>query len=462
VSHVESLRSVELFADLGDDDLKTLLDAARPVTLERGATLFAEGEGGDEAFVITDGEIEIVKQSQGRELLLAVRGADDVIGEMALLESAPRMASARARSDSTLLAIPKAQFDHLIESSHSAARSLFGVLMRRWRETESRLRQSERMAQLGTLTAGLAHEINNPAAAVQRAAGSLAAAADEYTRACRDAAGEGITDDLAAVLDRIGASAGPVRLDPITRSDAEADLEAWLTDRGVAEPWTMAAPLVEAGVTHDDITGLGLEGSALAAAVRLITAAAALRTLIHQVAEGSRRVFEIVRVLKGYSFLDEAPIQDVMVTDGIDDTLLLLRSKIGDIEVIREYGDLPEIPAFGSELNQVWTNLIDNAVDAINEGGGGRITVRAAVEDDAVVVEVSDDGPGIPPDIAPRIFDPFFTTKEPGKGTGLGLDITYGIVVHRHGGEITVREPVDGGTTIRVALPIAGPPAADG
>ena len=168
-------------------------------------------------------------------------------------------------------------------------------------------------------------------------------------------------------------------------------------------------------------------------------------------------MFDIVSALKSYSFLDRAPVQEVDVLRGIEDTLLIMRTKIGDISVVRSFAEIPLIPAYGSELNQVWTNLIDNAADAIREGGGGTVTIRARVDNDSVIVEVEDDGPGIPPDVVPRVFDSFFTTKAPGKGTGLGLDISYGIVVHRHGGEITVdTEP--GRTTFRVAIPVAGPP----
>ena len=162
--------------------------------------------------------------------------------------------------------------------------------------------------------------------------------------------------------------------------------------------------------------------------------------------------------LKSYSFLDRAPVQEVDIVRGIEDTLLIMRTKIGDIKVVREFADMPNIPAYGSELNQVWTNLIDNAVDAIDEGGGSTITARARLDDDRVIVEVEDDGPGIPPDVAPRIFDSFFTTKAPGKGTGLGLDISYGIVVNRHGGDLTV-DTRPRRTTFRVTLPAAGPPS---
>lgn len=457
---VERLRSIDLFAGLDDADLADLATSSRPLALDRGGCLFTEGDTGDEAYVITDGEIEIVKQSQGREVLLAVRGPGDVIGEMALLEAAPRMATARARSDASLLVIPKDSFDAMLESSNTASRALFGVLLSRWRETEGRLRQSERMAQLGTLTAGLAHEINNPAAAVQRAARDLAAAVDSYGSAREAVATLGMPAALQDTLDRVVAGGERVRLDPMARSDAEETLEEWLTERGVDDAWTVAAALVDIGIDADDLVPLCDDLEALPARVGLLTEAAGLHALLRQVTDGSGRVFEIVQALKGYSYLDQAPIQDVRVTDGIDDTLLLMKSKIGDITVERQYDDVPEIPAYGSELNQVWTNLIDNAVDAVTAAGGSRIVIRAGAEGDRVVVEVEDDGTGIADDVVPRVFDSFFTTKEPGAGTGLGLDISYGIVVYRHGGEISVADTGPDGTTFRVELPMEGPPAA--
>ena len=191
----------------------------------------------------------------------------------------------------------------------------------------------------------------------------------------------------------------------------------------------------------------------------LITAAAAALDLLRVVGEGATRVSSLVKSMKDYSYLDRAPVQDVDVTKGIDDTLLILRSKLKDFEVVTDYADdIPEIQAHGSELNQVWTNLIDNAIDAMAEHGGSKLGIRVTREDDMVVVEITDDGGGIPPEVQPRIFDAFFTTKPPGKGTGQGLGITFSIVTQSHGGNVFVKETGPEGTTFRVELPIAGPP----
>ena len=452
---IERLATVPLFAGLSYDDLERLCRGSREIDIEKGAQLFAEGDPGGEAFVITSGEIEIIKKSVGRDVLLAVRHEGDVIGEMSLLEDAPRMASARARTTASAITIPRDRLDELLDTSQTAMRALFEVLLARRRQNEASLQQSERMAQLGTLTAGLAHELNNPASAVQRAAVALEEAVDAYATR-RAALGRDLPPAVAPLLAQASDPKARPRLDPVARSDAESALEEWLEASGIADPWICAPTLIGAGIDHNALAAA--EGAALADVVALLVAAGNAHELLFQIVEGSRRVFEIVSALKSYSFLDRAPVQQVDIMRGVEDTLLIMRTKIGDINVVRDYGDIPNIPAYGSELNQVWTNLIDNAVDAIRSGSGGTITVRTRVESEWVIVEIEDDGPGIPPEVKPRIFDSFFTTKEPGKGTGLGLDISYGIVVNRHGGDITV-DSVPGRTTFRVALPIAGPPS---
>jgi signal transduction histidine kinase len=459
VSTADRLRSVPLFAGLSDADLDRLCGEAEEIHLPGGGQLFAEGDAGERAFVITDGEIEIVKHSPGRDVLLAVRHAGEVIGEMALLEDAPRMATARARSSSHLISIRKRQLDDLIDTSNSAARAMFGVLLTRWRETEAKLRQADKMAQLGTLTAGLAHELNNPAAAVSRAADDLDAAIEEYAAARQRLGDRDTPVGVGEALDRIQAGARNTPMTALDRSDAEGAVEDWLREHSVLDPWDLAGPLVAAGFGPAALDSLGLDDEDIAQVVGLLAAAIAVHDLVRQVTRGAQRVFEIVRAMKSYAFLDRAPIQDVQIAAGIDDTLLLLGSKLRDISVVRDFADLPDIPAYGSELNQVWTNLIDNAIDAIADGGGSTITVRTRLEPPVAVVEVEDDGAGIPPDVLPRIFDAFYTTKPPGKGTGQGLDISYGIVVHRHGGDIRVTESGTGKTVFRVEIPLAGPPS---
>ena len=455
----DRLRGIPFFAGLTDDDLDRLCRGAEELELSAGEQLFAEGDEGRRAFVIADGEVEIIKHSPGRDVLLAVRHPGEVIGEMALLEDAPRIATARARTDASLIAIQKQQLDDLLESSTGAARAMFGVLLSRWRQTEGALRQADKMAQLGTLTAGLAHELNNPAAAVVRAAAVLAGAIDTLEDA-RRTLGEPIPAEVTASVDRIKstASSAPVPTG-LARSDAEATVETWLEAHSITEPWLLTGPLVDAQIDPPALDGLATVGPRLAEALTFVAAFASVHQLIRQIGRGSERVFDIVRAMKSYSFLDQAPVQEVDLKAGIDDALVLLGSKLRDITVVRDYADLPPIPAYGSELNQVWTNLIDNAIDAIVDAGGSRLTIRTRAEPPVAVVEVEDDGKGIPADVLPRVFDAFFTTKPPGKGTGQGLDISYGIVVYRHGGSIEVTETAPGRTVFRVEVPLDGPPS---
>ena len=453
------LRSVPLFAELSDFDLDLLERRSEVVVLESGDELFAEGDAGRRAFVISEGEIEILKQTGEREVLLAVRKPGEVIGEMALLQDAPRSATARARTPARLMAIPKAEIDVLMDSSIEAVRAMFKVLLERWQATQSLLTQSERMAQLGTLTAGLAHELNNPAAAVNRAAGQLgdsiaelAVAERSLARSVVDIDREAI-DELRVRLDEIERSDEP--MNALDRSDREDEIEDALTDAGVEDAWRLAPAIVDAGMADLVDEVIETAGERSGELLEVLRARHEVDSLIHEVEEGTRRLSSIVRALKSYSYLDQGPVQEVDLPTGLDDTLLILKSKLSDIEVSREYADdLPTIQGYGGELNQVWTNLLDNAADAIHEEerSDGRIIIRAFPEGDLVVIEVEDNGPGIPPEKIHRVFDSFFTTKPPGSGTGLGLNITYSIVVDKHRGDITVdSEP--GRTVFRVELP---------
>jgi signal transduction histidine kinase len=455
----EFLCKVPLFSGLSQQDLERLADVVGEVHLAQGDELFAEGSPGEIAYVIKEGEVEILKASAEREVLLAVREPGEVIGEMALLEEAPRMASARARRDSVVLSIEKEQLDTLLETSVSAANAMFRNILGRWRATESMLRQSEKMAQLGTLSAGVAHELNNPAGAVVRSADQLREAIDglgeAHTAADRLDLDDPQLAELAALAERARSGAdSPAKLDAMARSDREYDLETWLEDQGVDEAWELAPTLVDLGFDDAELSRIAglFPGDQLLPVVSLLNATYKAHSLMSEVRSGASRISDIVKALKSYSYLDQAPVQSVNVHDGLDDTLMILRNKLSGIAVNREFGtDLPEIMAYGSELNQVWTNLIDNAADALGESG--TITLRTHMDGDTILVEVEDDGPGVPEDVQPRVFDSFFTTKAPGQGTGLGLDISYNIVVQKHRGDITL-ESRPGQTVFRVRLPV--------
>ncbi len=454
------LKRIPLFAELPESDLQSLCEMVEQVELKAGEQLFSEGDPGNHAYVIREGELEVLKASQRRDVLLAVRTEGEVIGEMALLEDTTRTATVRARTDVILLRIDKSQLDYLLETSSSAARVLFYTILRRWRETHAALRQSEKMAELGRMTAGVAHELNNPAAAAGRSASqlqeliaSLTAAQAELTELHLQPPAQALLDFL---KDKVKASiANPLHLDTITRSDREAELEDWLEGQGIQDAWELAPALVglELDPQARQRISTGFSAAELPAVLTWVQAACDVENLLVEIREAAGRISTIVQALKSYSYLDQAPVQEVDIQAGLENTLVIMRHKLKQgIEVKREYAeDLPHIQGHGSELNQVWTNLIDNAADAMQ--GRGTLILRTKREKDWVVVEIEDDGPGIPPEIQDKVFDPFFTTRPPGQGTGLGLDISYNIIVHKHRGEIKLFSK-PGQTIFRVSLPI--------
>jgi signal transduction histidine kinase len=342
---------------------------------------------------------------------------------------------------------------------HSQLVFVYGTDITVQRKVEQALRQSERMATLGTLAAGVAHELNNPAAATRRAAEQLREAIARLEDAYRllEAAGlDEATRELIRSLDEQarGTATQPSELDAMDRADREDEVEAWLERHAVSEPWTLAGSLVAQGLDIerlDRITGT-LTGQELDVTLRWAAAAFPVYRLAHEIGQGSARISEIVGALKGYTFLDQAPEQLVNVHEALDNTLVILNHKLSGVRVVKEYAaDLPPCPALASELSEVWTNLLDNAVDALE--GDGTITLRTYRDADWAVVEITDDGPGIPPDIQDQVFDRFFTTKEPGRGTGLGLATVHTVVTERHRGEITLTSN-PGATCFTVRLPL--------
>jgi signal transduction histidine kinase len=308
----------------------------------------------------------------------------------------------------------------------------------------------------------MAHELNNPAAAAQRGAAQLQVMFSRLQQTHLKLCGLDFSDaQLEALLslDRLAQDRAKqsAYLDALGRSDREAEWEAWLSQRGVENAWEVAPTLVTLGYSRAELAALAAELSPpqFLAAIDWLNCSAAIYSLVEEIRQGAGRISEIVKALKSYTYLDQAPIQSVDIHEGLDNTLVILRGKLAPgVVVRRDYAaDLPRVEAYGSELNQVWTNLIDNAIDAM--GGQGEITLRTRLDDEWAVVEIEDNGPGIPETIQPHIFDPFFTTKPPGQGTGLGLNISHNIIVQKHKGRVDVTSQ-PGKTRFAVRLPLRG------
>jgi signal transduction histidine kinase len=452
----DSLRRLPLLAGLPDADLGWLSEQAQTLAIEAGSNLIEEGEPGDAAFIVLDGEFEVIKKSGRQDIVIAVRESGQVFGEMALIEHSPRTATVRAVRRSTVLKIGEDVFQQLLRQSPSASLSILQTVSQRLRQNDAMLRQNEKMAALGTLAAGLAHELNNPTAAVRRSADQLRSALDNWTSAATDLQRLSLEENQAQWLDglkaRITTSQATTAMDELDRSDREYDVQTWLESRGILGAWQAAPVFVQAGW---DVASLAkvedaFPPPALGPVLAWIVAGLSVYALLDEVSIGAARVSEIVKAVKAYSYLDQAPVQEVDVHEGLDNTLVILRSKLSGIQVTREYApDLTHIEAYGSELNQVWTNILDNAAYALE--GHGSIRIRTHSANEQVFVEIEDNGPGIPVEIQQRIFEPFYTTKPPGVGTGLGLHIAYTIINNHYGRLRVTSQP--GSTCFEITLP---------
>ncbi len=329
----------------------------------------------------------------------------------------------------------------------------------RLQEMQNQLIMQEKMASLGKLSAGMAHELNNPAAAAQRSAAHLQSMFRRLQNTLLQIGefdlGEQQWEQISK-LDQLvrERTKRPVGLNAVEGSDRESELEEWLSGHGLDNAWEIAPTLVELGYGREELQALveNFPGRQFPVVIDWLSSAHAIGSLLSELSLGTGRISEIVKALKTYSYMDQAPVQSVDVREGLDNTLIILQNKLkGGIVVHREYAaDLPSIEAYGSELNQVWTNIIDNAIDAM--AGRGTLVLRTRTEDSWVVVEIEDDGPGIPEEIQNKIFDPFFTTKPPGEGTGLGLNISHNLIVQKHQGQISVSS-APGKTRFTVRLP---------
>jgi signal transduction histidine kinase len=442
----ETLRGLPYFADLPDKLLLAVCAGSEQVELDPGTVIIEEGTDSVEMYVVVDGELVVTKHTVDKDVELARLGPGEVVGEIALLDGAPRTATVEAVEKSTLIKVPMAAFEDLLKDSR-VVRRMFRTVTMRLREIEETLRHEERMAALGRMAAQLMHELNNPAAAVARSTQELLLAYTQLGEAAMAFAGAAQTGEASSVIPEPTPT-----LTALERADAEDQLVEWLTGHGVHGAWDIAPGMADAGWTPALLDGAttGMDGEQIATYARWIGMRAKAEQLIGEIAIGAGRISELVRVVKDYSFVDRGPIQEIDPTSGIGDTLILLKHKLVNVEVVLDFEeDLGTVEASGRDLNQVWTNLIDNAADAM--GDGGTLTITAVKEPGAIVITVADTGSGIPDTIADRIFDPFYTTKEPGKGTGLGLHTVHSIL-RRIGGDIVV-DSSGSGTTFTVRLP---------
>jgi signal transduction histidine kinase len=469
----DPLARVSLFAGLAPAELARIRGVATEVALTTGATLMAEGDPGDALYLVLEGDLAVTTRAGAGEVPLTTVGPGAVQGEIAVLEGGVRRATVRAVTPARLLRIGRDDLFDVMAREPAIIRSLAATVAGRLRVLEASVQEQERLASLGTLAAGLAHELNNPAAAARSSAGRLLDALDEWDRAsaalgaAAGAAGLATAPVAAELLDALREeiarrAADPPLVDPLDAADRRDAVATLLGSLGLAEPLEPAASLVALGWDGNQLDDLlapfGTDEARLVVATWL-AASALVRQLLAEVTLAAGRISEIVAAVREYTYLDRAPVQRVDVAAGIESTLVILRSKWrAGITIDRAYApDLPTIEALGSELNQVWTNLVDNAIDAM--GGTGHLAIAArAAGGDGVVVEIGDSGPGIPEEAAAHIFDPFFTTKEVGAGTGLGLYISRSIV-ERHGGRLEVASTGPGGTTFRVSLPARLPTA---
>jgi signal transduction histidine kinase len=325
---------------------------------------------------------------------------------------------------------------------------------------EVTLRQSEKLATLGRLSAGMAHELNNPTAVARQGVEHLRVSIDRLARAQFALGAADLSNEQRDRITQLEKEAGerakkPSSLDPIVRSDLEQEVEDWLDGIGIEDPWESASTLVTMGLCATELSDLTKNFSSRETPIVIdyFSTKFTVYTLLEEIGHGAQRIADIVKALKGYSYMDQAPVQSVDVREGLNDTLVMMSSRLREgVNVERDFvADLPSIQGYGSELNQVWTNLIDNAISAME--GKGTLELKVYADNDCVVVEVADSGPGIAIEVQQKIFDPFFTTKAPGEGTGLGLNISHGIVVEKHSGHISV-DSKPGSTRFTVKLPI--------
>ena len=458
----ELLHRIPAFDGLPEDQIAWFLSQSKELHLKQGDSYARQGEPADAMFVLLEGEFQWRGELAGESFVLEIH-AGEVTGILPFSRMKQFTLSGRAMTEARILRFPAALFPQLVQKMPELATRLVGLMSDRIREATRFEQQRDRLAALGKLSAGLAHELNNPASAAKRAASQLR----DILKRVRDASHELGRRDLTAAqkseIEKLESSLiqldGPPP-DALTISDLEEQIDSLLRSHGQRDLWQLASDLAHKNFKPAALEHLfaALDADTARAALVRISASLEIADLLHQIESSTSRISELVGAIKEYTFMDQSPVQNVDIVKTLETTLTILNHKLKrGVTVQRDYQKIPLlVNSFGSELNQIWTNIIDNAIDAM--GGEGELRVRTHREDDCVVVEIGDNGPGISPAVRPHIFEPFFTTKAVGQGTGLGLD-TVQRIVRKHRGNIQVHsEPGD--TRFQVRLPLSESAAA--
>jgi len=451
------LLRIPVFAGLPDDQIGWFISQAVEVPLKAGETYFREGDPADAMFVVLDGQIQVRGEIGGEAVVISLQPGD-VTGVLPFSRMKQFTVGTRAVTDARVLRFPSSLFPELVQKMPELTQRLVGLMSDRIRETTRREQQRDRLASLGKLSAGLAHELNNPASAARRAASQLRDVLKKMRDASHELGSRELTAAQKSEIEKLEASfvqQDEVPPDPLAISDLEDQIDSLLRSHGQNDLWQMAADLAQRNIKPEALESLFaiLDPDTARAALVRIAASVEVATLLKEIESGTARISDLVRAIKEYTYMDQTPLQNVDIVKSLETTLVILNHKLKHgVVVERDYQKVPLlVNSFGSELNQVWTNLIANAIEAMH--GQGQLRVRTYRDDNCVVVEIGDNGPGIAPDVLPHIFEPFFTTKGVGEGTGLGLD-TVQRIVKKHRGSVQV-DSKPGQTNFQVWLPLA-------
>ena len=456
VEKSELLR-VPIFADLPDDQIAWFISQSQELHLNAGETYSRQGDPADAMFVVLEGQLQGRGEIAGETVTFDI-GQGNVTGILPFSRMKQFTVSGRAVTDSRALRFPAALFPELVQKMPELTKRLVGLMADRIRETTRLEQQRDRLASLGKLSAGLAHELNNPASAAKRATSQLRVILKKIKEASHELGRRDLTAAQKAEIEKLEASfiqQNQPPPDALTTSDLEEHIDSLLRSHGQNDLWQLAADLARKNVKPETLESLfeALDADTARAALVRIAASVEIANLLNEIESSTTRISDLVLAIKEYTYMDQAPVQNVDIVKSLETTLTILNYKLKrGVIVERDYGQVPLlVNSFGSELNQVWTNIIDNAIDAMS--GKGQLRVRTYREDNCVVVEIGDSGPGISLQVKPHIFEPFFTTKGVGEGTGLGLD-TVQRIVRKHRGSIQVTSK-PGDTRFQVLLPLA-------